>query len=94
VDHSERDISADLLGDFNVRGSLGEKFVNDLCPYKRLDLRSLKVIAFTCAQATGIKIGRPFQRGKDLIYKWLTLHYDDFAHLVDLLTFETQDLLV
>lgn len=73
---SEKTVSNNLLGDFNVETSKGKILIEKLCgrELKEIKAHSIFRIAKLISELTDIQLPRNIYRRKDLMVKWFDLH--------------------
>jgi hypothetical protein len=84
----EREISDQHLGEFKPEGSLGLKFIQELCPTYSLTRESLVVLARLFSAMSSVPFPRDFTRRRGLIIKWFTDHIVELEPLGTLITLE------
>lgn len=75
---SEKTVSNNLLGDFNVETSKGKILIEKLCgrELKEIKAHSIFRIAKLISELTDIQLPRNIYRRKDLMVKWFDLHHN------------------
>jgi hypothetical protein len=86
---SEKEVNRKHLGDFQSKGSLGEHFTEQFRPPGVVwDKPSLIALGILCSDIADVRFPRDYRRTRELVYKWLTDHYDPIQPLAGVIRFE------
>jgi hypothetical protein len=76
-----------LLGDFQVEGSLGQHLIDQFDDSNKLWTHTgLLSLATACSELCNVRFPRAFKRNRALIYKWLSDNYLEIEPLAAIVT--------
>ena len=78
----EKEKADELLGDFVVDGSLGQKAIEQVTGRTEVPLQFLTFIAKILSIMLGCHIARGYWRRKELILKWMSKNYQEIEPLL------------